>query len=233
MSSNAESNRLNTYSIDLNYLTIDDAPCEGIRAVVAYLESIGTKGIGVGRATVTIEQVDLRKLREEAQVVIERGGAPWGNSLNPLLIRFYDDPDVWVVPKEELDEDAHGIFVSEEEIPDAEFIESHQQAFLIHGGRYGVYEVYKIHNPDDPIENWKWEKLSHLSPEEIRKRVMDDLRRAEGFNGTHRQAISSGEQRSAYRHVADTELERIAREMQLLCEQYLTRLSELEQGNIF
>ncbi|MBI4641726.1 MAG: hypothetical protein HY731_13605, partial [Candidatus Tectomicrobia bacterium] len=113
---------LDDYRVDLNYLTPDNAPCEGMRAVVAYLESQGAKAIGVGRATVTIEQLDLGKWPAQTGTSIERGKPPRGNCRNPLLLRFFDDPDVWTLSLDDLGPEPDGIFKAEDEPPGAEFI---------------------------------------------------------------------------------------------------------------
>jgi len=50
-------------------------------------------------------------------------------------------------------------FVSEDEHPPSVFIRAHQEALILHGGRYGLYEVYRIYHPDEPPEAWRWEKV--------------------------------------------------------------------------
>ena len=199
--------------------------------MVAYLASRGQPAIGVGRAVVTIEQLDLQHWPHTERPGTESRRPPWGNCQNPLLLRFYDDPDVWTLAAEELGPETRGCFVSEEEPPSAAFIRAHQQALLIHGGRYGLYEVYRIDNPDDPPEHWQWEKLAYLNGAEIRRRILDALQRQEGFDGRYRQVIERTARDSVvYREVPDAELVQLAGAMRALCEQYMARLATLEEA---
>jgi hypothetical protein len=46
---------------DIHELTPETAPCQGVRAVVQYLASLGKRAIAVGRAAVTGEQLDVRR----------------------------------------------------------------------------------------------------------------------------------------------------------------------------
>lgn len=94
---------INDYCMEPNYLTPETVECEGILEVMKYIESIGKKAIGVGRATVTVEQIELRKLLEKEKVY-KADVPPWGACYNPLLIRFYHDPCAWTLAREELDE---------------------------------------------------------------------------------------------------------------------------------
>jgi len=217
----------------LHELTPETAPCQGVRAVVQYLASLGKRAIGVGRATVTIEQLALNLWPKRAPVA---GGRipPWGWCQNPLLLRFYDDPDVWTLSVDVGDEfgpEDAGLSVREDEIPPSAFIRSHQEALIIHGGRYGLYEVYRIHNPDAPPEAWRWEKLSFLLPDEIRERIAGYLRSRQGFDGLYRRLVEHTVRGGiSYRMVKDPELERLAGVMRELCKQYLDRLATLEEA---
>jgi hypothetical protein len=217
---------------DLHVLTPETAPCGGIRAVVRYLASLGKRAIGVGRATVTVEQLDLSRWPTRAPVAAARRVPPFGWCHNPLLLRFYDDPDVWTLSSDEgyaSGPDDAGAFVSEEESPPSAFIRAHQEALILHGGRYGVYDVYRIHNPEEPPEAWRWEKVAFLGPEEVRERIVGNLRRGQGFDGLYRQVVERTERGGiSYRMVRDPELERLAGAMRELCEHYLARLATLE-----
>jgi len=201
-----------------------------MRAVVAHLQSGGKKAIGVGRATVTIEQIDVRKWLEQEPTAIAYDKPPGGSCHNPLLLRFFDDPDVWTLPLDDCDPETEEIFKAEDTSPDVAFIHSHQHALLIHGGRYGLYQVYKIDNPDDPPAEWKWEKIAYLTDEEIRQRIAEYLQHKRGFDGSYRKVVERTERGGIiYRHVPDLELQRLAGEMRVLCEQYLSRLAALEE----
>jgi hypothetical protein len=63
---------------DLNELTAERAPCKEVRAVVKYLESLGKHGIGIGRAAVTIAQLDLRTWPPREPIAAARRAPPWG-----------------------------------------------------------------------------------------------------------------------------------------------------------
>jgi len=217
---------------DLYELTPETTPCKGVRAVVQYLASLGKRAIGVGRATVTVEQLDLRRWPTRELVAAARRAPPFGWCNNPLLLRFYPDPDVWTLSFDAggtIGPDDAGAFVSEDEHPPSAFIRAHQEALILHGGRYGLYEVYRIYNPDEPPEAWRWEKVAFLGPEEVRERIMGDLRRGQGFDGRYRQVVERAERGASYRMARDSELERLAGAMRELCEQYLTRLATLEE----
>jgi hypothetical protein len=139
---------------DLHVLTPETAPCGGIRAVVRYLAPRGKRAIGVGRATVTVEQLDVRRWPTRAPVAAARRAPSFGWCHNPLLLRFYDDPDVWTLSSDEGAASGPydaGAFVSEGESPPSAFIRAHQEALILHGGRYGLYDVYRIHNPEEPL----------------------------------------------------------------------------------
>jgi hypothetical protein len=157
---------------------------------------------------------------------------PFGWCHNPLLLRFYHDPDVWTLSLDEGDSigsDDAGAFVSDDDSPSPVFIHAHQEALILHGGRYGLYEVYRIRNPDAPPETWHWEKLAFLGPEEVRERMMSDLRRSQGFDGLYRQVVEQTEGGGlSYHMVKDPELDHLARAMRALGERYLARLATLE-----
>src|SRR6266511_676139 len=164
---------------DLHELTPETAPCKGVRAEVQYLASGGKRAIGVGRATVTVEQLDVSRWPTREPVAAARRAPPFGWCNNPLLLRFYDDPDVWTLSFDEGDTigpDDAGAFVRQDESPPSAFIRAHQEALILHGGRYGLYDVYRIHNPDEPPEAWRWEKVACLGPEKVRERIVGDLR---------------------------------------------------------
>ena len=161
-----------------------------------------------------------------------RRAPPFGWCHNPLLLRFYHDPDVWTLAFDEGDargSDDAGAFVSEEESPPAAFIRTHQEALTLHGGRYGLYDVYRIHNYDEPPEAWRWEKVAFLGPEEVRERIMGDLRRGQGFDSLYRQVVERTEQGGiSYRLVRGLELERLAGAMCERCDHDLACLATLE-----
>jgi hypothetical protein len=217
---------------NLHVLAPETAPCGGIQAVVRYLASLGKRAIGVGRATVTVEQLDVRRWPTHEPVAAARRVPPFGWCDNPLLLRFYEDPDVWTLSFDEGDasgSDDAGAFVSDDESPPPVFIRAHQEALILHGGRYGLYDVYRIHNPDALPEAWRWEKIAFLGPEEVRERIMGDLRRGQGFDGLYRQVVERTQRGGiSYRMVRDPELERLAGAMRELCEHYLARLATLE-----
>lgn len=220
---------INDYCTKPNYLAPETAECEGVLEVVKYIKSIGKRAIGVGRATVTVEQIDLTKLFEKEKTYV-RNVAPLGACYNPLLIRFYHDPCAWTLAGEELDEKDKEVFLGDGDVPDADFIRSYQYALVIHGGRYGLYEIYKIDNPDDPLEDWKWEKLSYLSCEEERERIALDLQNNSNFNGTYLKLKEiTNEGGKIYQYKKDAELKRLGEEMKELCRQYMTRLTLLEK----
>lgn len=80
-----------------------------------------------------------------------------------------------------------------------------------------------------PREAWRWEKLAFLGPEEVRERMMSDLRRGQGFDGLYRQVVERTERGGiSYRMVRDPELDRLASAMRALGERYLARLATLE-----
>lgn len=213
-------------------LTAETAPCGGIRAVVQYLASLGKQALGVGRATVTVEQLDVHRWVTRESVATARQGPPFGWCHHPLLLRFYHDPDVWthsLVEGDASGPDDAGAVVSEEESPPSAFIRAHQEALILHGERYGLYEVYHIQNLDAPPEAWLWEKLAFLGPEEVRERMMSDLRRGQGFDGLYRQVVERTERGGlSYRMVRDSELDHLASAMRALGERYLARLAALE-----
>jgi len=208
---------------DLHVLAPETAPCGGIRAVVQYLAPLGKQAIGVGRATVTVEQLDVSRWPTPEPVAAARRAPPWGWCNNPLLLRFYDDPDVWTLSfdaEDAIGPDDAGAFVSEDASPPPAFIRAHQEALILHGGRYGLYEIYRIHNPDEPPEAWHWEKLTFLRPEEVRERIIGDLRRGQGFDGLYHQVVERTERGGiTYRMARDPELERLAGAMRGLGEQ--------------
>jgi hypothetical protein len=216
---------------DLDELTPETAPCKGVRAVVQYLASLGKRAIGVGHATVTVEQLDVRRWPTHEPVAAVCRALPFGWCHNPLLLRFYHDPDAWTLSLDEggtIGPDNAGAFVSDDSPPPA-FMRAHQEALILHGGRYGLYEVYRIQNPDAPPEAWRWEKLAFLGPEEVRERIVGDLRRGQGFDGLYRQVVEQTERGSiSYRMVRDPELERLAGAMRALGEHDLARLATLE-----
>jgi hypothetical protein len=218
---------------DLHVLAPETAPCGGMRAVVQYLAALGKRAIGVGRATVTVEQLDLSRWPTREPVAAAHRAPPFGWCNNPLLLRFYDDPDVWTLSLDEGEAtgpDDAGAFISEDESPPAAFIRAHQEALILHGGRYGLYEVYRIHNPNEPPAAWRWEKVAFLGPEEVRERIVGDLCHGQGFDGLYRQVVERTERGGiSYRMARDPELERLAGAMREICEQYLARLATLEE----
>jgi hypothetical protein len=112
---------------DLHVLTAETAPCGGIRAVVQYLASLGKRALGVGRATVTMEQLDVRRWATREPMATARREPPFGWCHNPLLLRFYHDPDVWTLSFNKGDEsgpDDARAFVSDDSPPHA-FIRDH------------------------------------------------------------------------------------------------------------
>lgn len=122
-----------------------------------------------------------------------------------------------------------GAFVSEWESPPSAFIRAHQEALILHGGRYGLYDVYRIHNPEEPLEAWRWEKVAFLGPEEVRERIVGDPRRGQGFDGLYRQVVKRTERGGISYHMArDPELGRLAGAMRALCEHDLAHLATLE-----
>ena len=143
----------------------------------------------------TVEQLDVRRWPTREPVAAART-PPFGWCHNPLLLRFYHDPDVWTLSFDEGDAsgpDDAGACVSEEESLPSAFIHAHQEVLILHGGRYGLCDVYRIHNPDEPPEAWRWEKLACLGPEEVRERIMGDLRRGQGFDSLYRQVVERSE----------------------------------------
>jgi hypothetical protein len=157
---------------------------------------------------------------------------PLGWCDNPLLLHFYEDPDVWTLSFDEGDasgSDDAGALVSEEESPSSTFIRAHQEALIHHGGRYGLYEVSRMHHPNASPEAWRWEKLAGLEPEEVRERIMGDLRRSQAFDGLYRQVVERTERGSlSDRMVRNPELESLAGAMRELGEHDLARLASLE-----
>jgi hypothetical protein len=106
---------------------------------------------------------------------------------------------------------------------------SHQEALILHGGRYGLYDVYRIHNPEESLEAWRWEKVAFLGPEEVRERIVGDPRRGQGFDGLYRQVVKRTERGGISYHMArDPELGRLAGAMRALCEHDLAHLATLE-----
>jgi hypothetical protein len=157
---------------------------------------------------------------------------PLGWYDHPLLLGFDEDPDVWTLSFDEGDasgSDDAGAFVSEEESPSSAFIRAHQEALILHGGRDGLYEVSRMPHSNASPEAWRWEKLAGLEPEEVRERIMGDLRRSRGFDGLDGQVVERTERGGlSDRMVRNPELESLAGAMRALGEHDLVRLATLE-----
>jgi hypothetical protein len=125
--------------------------------------------------------------------------------------------------------DDAGVFVSDDDSPPSAFIRARQEALSLHGGRDGFYEVFRMHHPDAPPEVWRWEKMAFLGPEEVRERIVSDLRRGQGFDGLYRQVVERTEWSGlSDRMVRDPKLERLTGAMRELGKHDLARLTTLE-----
>jgi hypothetical protein len=217
---------------DLDELTPETVSCQEVRAVVQYLASLWKRAMGVGRATVTVEQLDVCRWPTREPMAAARRVPPLGWCDYPLLLHFYEDPDVWTLSLDEGDAsgaDDAGAFVCDDKSLPPAFIRAHQEARILHGGRDGLYEVSRMHHPDAPPEAWRWEMLARLGHEEVRERIVADLRRGQDFDGLDRQVVERTERGAiSDRMVRDPELERLAGAVRELCEHDLARLASLE-----
>ena len=217
---------------DLHGLVPETVLCGGIRAVVRYLASRGTRTMGVGRATVTVAQREVRRWPTREPMAVACRVPPLGWCDHPLLLRFYEDPDVWTLSFDEghaSGSDDAGAFVSEEESPSSASVRAHQEALILHGGRDELYEVSRLHHPNASPQAWRWEKLAGLEPEEVRERIMGDLRRGQGFDSLYCQVMERTERGGLSDRLGrNPELESLVGAMRELSEHDLARLATLE-----